>query len=252
VEVAELPRGVLKRCSSNYWDILKWYDPDVSPELPSFVYRAYASDGRLLYVGVTRNVRLRIGQHAATKPWWKDVADVHVDMFPSHREALAAEGKAIREELPANNVALVAPQKKRRRKLPRSRRTEAATYRIDAVRDPTGWWVATVLNVPGAITQCKRLDQVPADAAEAIAVQTGEHVDPATLDVRPIVPGEAGDAAAESRLLRAELQELQERMEERTREAVALLYQMGLSVRDIGTLTGLSHQRVSQINNEAS
>lgn len=58
------------------------------------------------------------------------------------------------------------------------------TYRVTAEWDPTGWWTVTVPDVPGAITQCERLDQVAEDAAEVIQIQTGEAVDPVTLDVR--------------------------------------------------------------------
>jgi predicted RNase H-like HicB family nuclease len=51
-------------------------------------------------------------------------------------------------------------------------------YQVNTEWDDSGWWVVTVPGVPGAITQTRRLDQVPADAAEVIEIQTGHPVDP--------------------------------------------------------------------------
>lgn len=121
------------------------------------------------------------------------------------------------------------------------------TYRVDAEWDDTGWWVVTVPTVPGAITQCRRLDQVPADAAEVIEIQAGTPVDPDTLDVHPCLRGEAGDVAAEARRLRVEAHALNEKAGERTRAAVDLLHRRGFSLRDIGKLTGITHQRAQQL-----
>lgn len=121
------------------------------------------------------------------------------------------------------------------------------SYRVDAEWDPTGWWVVTVPDVPGAITQCRRLDQVPADAAEVIEIQTGDKVKAGDLDVRPFLPGNAGEVAASARLLRVEAQALKNRAEESTRVAVRLLREQGFPLRDIGALTGITFQRAQQL-----
>lgn len=121
------------------------------------------------------------------------------------------------------------------------------TYRVDAEWDDTGWWVVTVPDVPGAVTQCRRLEQVAADAAEVIEIQTGDAVDPASLDVRPCLPGKAGEAAAEARRLRAEAEALNRQATEHTRTAVALLHERGFPLRDIGALTGITYQRAHQL-----
>ncbi len=120
-------------------------------------------------------------------------------------------------------------------------------YQVDARWDDTGWWVVTVPHVPGAITQSRRLDQVPADAAEVIEIQTGQPVSPDTLDVVASLPGEAGELAAEARRLRAEAHALGERASERTRAAVELLHRCKFPLRDIGRLTGITYQRAQQI-----
>jgi predicted RNase H-like HicB family nuclease len=40
------------------------------------------------------------------------------------------------------------------------------SHRVNAEWDPTGWWVVTVPDVPGAITQCKHLNEVPAHGGQ--------------------------------------------------------------------------------------
>ncbi len=120
-------------------------------------------------------------------------------------------------------------------------------YQVNAEWDDSGWWVVTVPEVPGAITQTRRLDQVPVDAAEVIEIQTGHPVDPASLTINASLPGEAGDVAAEARSLREQAHRLTEQAGERTRKAVALLSQKGFTVRDIGTLTGITYQRAQQL-----
>lgn len=121
------------------------------------------------------------------------------------------------------------------------------SYHVNAEWDTTGWWVVTVPDVPGAITQCRRLDQVPDEAAEIIEIQTGEEVKPGDLDVRPSLPGEAGEIAASARLLRAEAQALKNRAEDSTKAAVQALRAQGFPLRDIGALTGITFQRAQQL-----
>jgi predicted RNase H-like HicB family nuclease len=121
------------------------------------------------------------------------------------------------------------------------------SFRVNAEWDDTGWWIVTVPDVPGAITQSRRLDQVAAEAAEVIEIQTGRPVELDTLDVVPILAGEAGELAAETRRLRAEANALAERAGEQTRAAVVLLHRRKFPLRDIGQLTGITYQRAQQI-----
>ncbi|MDN5748184.1 MAG: hypothetical protein L0H64_06710 [Pseudonocardia sp.] len=130
--------------------------------------------------------------------------------------------------------------------------TEQRTYTVTATWDDTGWWVVTVPHVPGAITQVRRLDQVVADAAEVIEIQTGEQVDPATLDVVPVLDDEAGQVAADARTQRRRADEVTREAAETTRRAVRLLHERGFTVRDIGRLVGITHQRAHQLVTTAS
>jgi hypothetical protein len=44
------------------------------PGLSHCVYQLFSAEGVLLYVGSTGNLWYRIGQHAAARPWWPEVA----------------------------------------------------------------------------------------------------------------------------------------------------------------------------------
>ena len=125
------------------------------------------------------------------------------------------------------------------------------TYRVNAEWDGAGWWVVTVPNVPGAITQSRRLEQVPADAAEVISIQAGLEVDPRTLEVVPIVQDDGDDLTpAEVRRLRSEAERLTATALDRTATLVIKLHRRGFALRDIGSLAGISYQRAQQIVKE--
>ncbi len=70
-----------------------------------FVYRLYAGDGTLLYVGSTCNLLERLGAHAR-KPWAEKVVAVEVAAFTERSAALQAERKAVRQEKPRHNAVL--------------------------------------------------------------------------------------------------------------------------------------------------
>lgn len=69
-----------------------------------YVYRLYDVEGRLLYVGLSRDVMSRIAAHARTKPWYFRVASMHVRAFADRDAAAQAEETAIRNEAPLHNV----------------------------------------------------------------------------------------------------------------------------------------------------
>lgn len=64
------------------------------------LYRLYDADDRLLYIGITWKVELRLWQHSNDKTWWHLVAHKTVEWFESRKAALEAEEAATREELP--------------------------------------------------------------------------------------------------------------------------------------------------------
>jgi len=68
------------------------------------LYRFYSDAGHLLYVGITSNPGMRMGQHAATKPWWDEVRSVTIEWYESRGEVAAAETRAIAIEHPLYNI----------------------------------------------------------------------------------------------------------------------------------------------------
>jgi hypothetical protein len=68
------------------------------------LYRLFDEDDRLLYVGITWNVRNRFYAHKADKVWWDDVVRHELEEYPDRDSVLKAEMLAIKTELPIYNV----------------------------------------------------------------------------------------------------------------------------------------------------
>lgn len=109
------------------------------------------------------------------------------------------------------------------------------------------WWVLQCVEHPGAVSEVARLDQAPEAMREAIAFVA--QVDPATVEVevRPVVPPEAGEHAVAASRLREQAREATHEAARESRAAARVLRDAGLSVRDVGTVLGVSHQRAHQL-----
>lgn len=66
--------------------------------LPAAVYRHFAADGQLLYVGCSIDPLYRFGVHRSVSPWAFEVARIDVEWFADKEAALEAEARAIRDE----------------------------------------------------------------------------------------------------------------------------------------------------------
>jgi hypothetical protein len=77
---------------------------------PHALYRIYGADRDLLYVGISKSFPGRMKQHAAAKPWWRDVSDIHLEHFENEATASEAEIAAIRAERPRYNVTHTVPR----------------------------------------------------------------------------------------------------------------------------------------------
>lgn len=64
------------------------------------LYRLYATDGQLLYLGVSQHPEFRWKRHSDCQPWWHLVARKDVSWYPDRKSALAAEVKFTAEEKP--------------------------------------------------------------------------------------------------------------------------------------------------------
>ncbi|MDX3588542.1 GIY-YIG nuclease family protein [Streptomyces europaeiscabiei] len=76
-------------------------DPGLVPR--TALYRFYASDKALLYVGVTGQPIERWVKHRRQARWWPTAAYVSVEIHPNTWQALDAERLAIRTEHPSFN-----------------------------------------------------------------------------------------------------------------------------------------------------
>jgi len=68
------------------------------------LYRCFDASGGLLYIGVTKNVSRRMGQHKVCSHWFHLVASTSFDPPVSAKEAHARERRAIRSERPKCNT----------------------------------------------------------------------------------------------------------------------------------------------------
>ena len=119
-------------------------------------------------------------------------------------------------------------------------------YDVEARRSGS-WWVLTVPEVPGAISQVHRLESADDQIREAIAGVLDAPPDSFAVNVRPLLPEDVAGKLTRVVDLRTQADTAQARASHELRELVQTLDERGLSLRDIGALLGLSHQRVGQI-----
>jgi predicted RNase H-like HicB family nuclease len=123
--------------------------------------------------------------------------------------------------------------------------SEVKTYRATVERDER-WWLVKSPDVPGALAQVKRIEH----ASEAIRDVISLILDVPVGEVEVAVELELGDVALDVREateLRQQAEELQAHASRRMREAASTLAGLGMTIRDIGTLLGVTHQRVAQL-----
>lgn len=68
------------------------------------LYRAFAADGSLLYVGISFSALERLRQHRSDSAWFPTMHTLTIERFASREEALSAEAAAIKREKPLCNV----------------------------------------------------------------------------------------------------------------------------------------------------
>lgn len=80
---------------------------DPHPRHMVALYRFFAPDGALLYIGISIRPMDRWQKHKRRAAWWPLVGAVTVEWHPTERTALDAEDAAIKAEHPAFNVRSV-------------------------------------------------------------------------------------------------------------------------------------------------
>ena len=125
--------------------------------------------------------------------------------------------------------------------------TTSRSYRVEAARSGN-WWAITVPELDGVFSQARRLDQVEPRAREAIALMLDiEEVEVGELDLCVEPPDSVAALLDEMHSSEATAVTARERAASLRQQVAQQLREDGYPVRDIGRLTGVSHQRVSQI-----
>lgn len=110
------------------------------------------------------------------------------------------------------------------------------------------WWVVTVPELPGVVTQARSLADARRLATDAIALWLERS--PASVDVvlHPRVAPSVDKAAAKATAARTVADAAHAEARERLREAVRVLVEDEcLTVRDAAQILGISYQRVAQL-----
>lgn len=109
------------------------------------------------------------------------------------------------------------------------------------------WWVVQCDQHPGALSQVARLDQAAEHQREAIAFVADLNESEVEVDVRVVIDAGVEDVLAKAREDRRRSGELAAAASEGFRKAAGVLSHDGYSLRDVGAIVGVSHQRAAQL-----
>jgi predicted RNase H-like HicB family nuclease len=122
-----------------------------------------------------------------------------------------------------------------------------ASYTAHCVRSG-GWWSVDVPELPGVFTQARNLREAERMAREAIALLLDVEVTTVAVEIDVDLGDEVSREVAELEAAKTAARLAQESAAEAARRVAAdLTRRHGLTMRDAGTVLGLSHQRVSQL-----
>ena len=125
--------------------------------------------------------------------------------------------------------------------------------KVEYERWGDGWWIARIPAVKGVHSNGRTVEEARRRVREALAVATDEGWDEQKAEAAVLVDEirltqAARRAIAQRKAALGELQAAARSVEEATESSIrALVSGMGLSVRDVAALLGLSHQRVHQL-----
>lgn len=121
------------------------------------------------------------------------------------------------------------------------------TYEVTVSREDR-WWMVAVPEL-GGVTQARRLDEVEQMAREFIAVSTDVPLSKVAVEVAGIDADGQNLLEAKTLVdaLRRRAKDLEALVAELTREVASALTDASVPVRDVSSILGVSHQRVSQL-----
>lgn len=132
-----------------------------------------------------------------------------------------------------------------------AKKTKTARYvvRYEPIED--GWWLATIPEVPGALTQGRSLRQTRTRIREALSLFVDD-AERAELVDDIAFPKVVAVAIGEARKGRVKAEQAREHANVVTRKAISKLLARGVSTRDAAEILGISHQRVAQIKADSA
>lgn len=129
--------------------------------------------------------------------------------------------------------------------------SERKIYVVSAERDGS-WWFLRVPELPGVLTQAKRLTEAHGMARDAIGLMLGVSPDSFDVELRIRLGSDADELLTQAREARKAANEATARASRLTAGAIRTLLQKGLTLRDAGTLMGVSFQRAQQLAKDPS
>jgi predicted RNase H-like HicB family nuclease len=121
-----------------------------------------------------------------------------------------------------------------------------ATYHVTARREGR-WWALRCEELPGVFSQVARLDKAADEVREAIAFVADIQDDSFDIVVTPVLPEAYRIETSQAEAARSLATQANQEAAAHARAAARALADAGLTVRDIGTVIGVSHQRAAQL-----
>jgi predicted GIY-YIG superfamily endonuclease len=72
--------------------------------IPTYLYKLYDQNNKLLYIGITTDYKVRFKNHANNQSWWNKVSRHWIKKYPSRTSALRAEKRIIARQKPKYNI----------------------------------------------------------------------------------------------------------------------------------------------------
>lgn len=117
------------------------------------------------------------------------------------------------------------------------------SYQVTFERDDSGRWVAEVPSVPGCYTQGRTIEQARERIREALGLFVGERASASAQLVENVkLPGPLKRRLGKALEARSRAEAEATRAAEQSRETARALVAEGLSLRDVGSLLGITRQ----------
>ncbi|WP_369343663.1 hypothetical protein [Bifidobacterium aquikefiricola] len=120
-------------------------------------------------------------------------------------------------------------------------------YQVNVTRDEDAWMV----DIPQIqrVTLALNLKEVDVMARDLIHIMTDENLETISLDVRVELPDDVRRIVTEAKRQREIAEQSARLATAESRAAAKRLRDMGITLRDIGTMLGISYQRAGQLIN---